>query len=259
MTAWPLWACAVVGGAGAARLLRLGHDARRAHRYAADAVPFERAGDGAALLVAGDSLSVGVGAPSPERSVAGRLAAACPGVAVVNRARCGARLADVPAQLRDAPARDWDALLLTIGGNDALQGTRAAVLAADAHRAIACARGLSRHVVVASSANLAGVPIFPRLLAPWLEARSRAVRDAIAEACATQGVAFVDFFRPRAADPFGRDPDLYFGPDGVHPSGPCYALCAGVIERRTGLAARLARCGGGGDAIGHAGQKKRPA
>jgi lysophospholipase L1-like esterase len=242
---------AALAGRGALRKLAFGRDAARARRYAADAVAFERVVDdhGPALLVAGDSLSVGVGADDPAHSVAGRIAAACPGLTVVNRARSGARLADVPSQLLDAPPRRWDAVLLTIGGNDALGRTPRDALDAHASRAVLAARTLADRVVVATSANLGSVPIFPWPLTRLLEARTRAVRDALWRATGAHGAEFVDFFRPLERDPFARAPELYFGPDGVHPSSACYALCFAVIELRTGLASALAA----------AGQKKRPA
>ena len=57
------------------------------------------------LLVVGDSTAVGSGADSPAASVAGRLASEHARLWVENRARDGARLADVPAQLDDGDER----------------------------------------------------------------------------------------------------------------------------------------------------------
>src|SRR5688572_28519760 len=51
------------------------------------------------LVVLGDSLAVGVGAPSPHESVAGRVAAAFPHVRVFNYSKAGARARHVMAQL----------------------------------------------------------------------------------------------------------------------------------------------------------------
>ncbi|HYF59502.1 MAG TPA: GDSL-type esterase/lipase family protein [Burkholderiaceae bacterium] len=244
MSALLPWAAALAG-CGLGRLLLFGHEARRARRLAADAIAYERILDdaGPALLVVGDSLSVGVGAHRPEHSVAGRIARACPDLTVVNRARCGARLADVPSQLEAAPSRRWDAVLMTIGGNDALARTPDAVLARDARRAVAAVSAVAPRAVVTTSANVGGVPIVPWPLTRVLEARSRAVRDALHAACDAHRVEFVDFFRPLERDPFARDPELFFGPDGVHPSTACYELCFRVIEARTGLASALGASG----------------
>jgi lysophospholipase L1-like esterase len=241
----PTGAAALAGAAAAWRLVRLGRDVRRARRLAARAVAYQRRvpGDGPALLVAGDSLSVGVGARAPEHSVAGRIAHACPGLAVVNVARSGARLGEVVEQLRRAPRRRWAAVLVVAGGNDAIGGTPERALRRAARRAVAAARRLAPRVVVATSANVGAVPIFPWPLTRLLEARSRCVRDALRDACAQPGVDFVDFFVPLDADPFGRDPDRWFGEDGVHPSSDCYELCFRTIERRTGLAAGLGSAG----------------
>lgn len=232
---------AVVGVLGW-RLARLGVDVARARRFAARAIPYERrlGGDGPALLVTGDSLSVGVGASSPELSVSGRIARACPGLTVRNVARSGARLSDVPDQLRTASNRQWDAVLLTAGGNDAIAGVSRGELARDAQRAIAAALRRSPRVVVATSANIGCVPIVPWPLTRLLEARSRMVRDVLHDACEASRVAIVDFWRPRDANPFAHDPDRWFGEDGVHPNSDCYDLCFRVIERHTHLASSLA-------------------
>ena len=246
-------AFAALAALGAARLVGLALAVRRGRRLSRTAVAYERRRPaGASLLVVGDSLAVGVGARAPAASVPGRIAAACPAVAIVNRARSGARLADVPAQLAGAGGGRWDAVLVAIGGNDVLRGTRPARAAHDARHAIAQARRRSTRVVVASSANVGAVPAVPWPLDRLLQARTRRVRDTLADACSAHGAAFVDFYRPIGIDPFSRAPHRYFGADGLHPSDAAYALCFAVIERRTGLVAALA-------AIAAAAEKKRPA
>lgn len=244
MVAAPLMSAgvaALAGGAAAWRWARLGRDVRRARRLAAAVVPFERrlSGGGPALLVAGDSLSVGVGAHRPEHSIAGRIAQACPALAVVNVARSGARLDDVAEQLQRASAHRWVAVLVVAGGNDAIVGTPDAALRRAARRTVRAARRLAPRVVVATSANVGAVPILPWPLTRVLEFRSRAVRDALRDACTATGVDFVDFFRALEAEPFAGDRLRWFGEDGVHPSSACYEVCFQVIERRTGLAAWL--------------------
>jgi lysophospholipase L1-like esterase len=242
---------ALAGGWAVARLAWFGARARRARRLARSAIPYERIGaEDRALLVIGDSLAVGVGARDPAHSVAGRIAGACPGLTVVNRARSGARIADVPLQIEAAPRRRYDAVLLAVGGNDAFRLTTRQALVRDALPAIDAARRLAPRVVVATSANLGSVPIVPWPLTRLLERRSRIVRDVLRGASRGDDVHFVDFHRPRATDPFRRSPDLYFGDDGVHPSSVCYALCFEVIARRTGLVAALS---------GAPRAKKRPA
>jgi hypothetical protein len=163
MAASLTWAAAVAGGAGVWHLLSLAHAARRARQLSGRTVPYQRwnGPDGPAMLVAGDSRSVGVGACAPEHSVAGRIAAACPAPTVANRARAGARLADVPARPQIAPRRRSYAVLLAIGGNDALGLTPGAALGRDAHGMMVLARRLVPCVVVATAANLGSIPVLP--------------------------------------------------------------------------------------------------
>lgn len=236
-------ALALTGGASLVAWIRLRRAVGRARTGAACAVAYERIlpDRGPALLVLGDSLSVGVGAAQPEHSIAGRIGAACPRLTVVNRARSGARFADVPGQVRSAPSRRWDAVLLVAGGNDALARVPGEGLRRDVRRAVAAARELAPRVVVASCANLGGLPILPWPLGRVLERRSRLLSDVLAEACTGPDVSFVDFFRPVGMDPFSCDPARWFSADGVHPNSAAYGLCFAMLERRTGLAAALAR------------------
>ena len=102
-----------------ARCLRVGDELAKL------ATAFERhaAQPARRVLIIGDSLAVGCGASRPEESIAGLIAQEFPDVTIVNRARNGARTAEATAQLRvDGDAR-YDAILISVGGNDVLRRT----------------------------------------------------------------------------------------------------------------------------------------
>lgn len=243
-----LAATGLAAGAATAAALRLQRtvDAVRCGRaMAARTAAFERdAGECApAVLAVGDSLAVGVGAARPQDSVPGRLAATLPHVTVHNRARSGARLADLEAQLLAAPRERYDAMLVAAGANDVIRGTSLHAAVDRLARFLAAARSRAGLVVLLTSANVGGAPMLPWLLRRIFTARSRRLRDLAGIACAASGAYFVDLFAEPARDVFARDPSRYFGADGLHPSSESYRVCWERLCAETPLAAHLARAG----------------
>jgi lysophospholipase L1-like esterase len=235
------WALALAGVAGL-RLLRFRRELRHAARFARTASAFQRElNSDDALLVIGDSLAVGVGAERPEDTVAGRFAAEFPGLAVVNRARSGARARDVLEQLQRVPERRYVAVMVAVGANDAIAATPLSHFERQLGEIHRRARALAPVVVHVGAANIGGAPLFFWPLDRILEWRMRRTRDIVERVCRRNGVRFIDFFRPRAVDRFSRFPHRYYGPDRVHPSSRCYALCHRLIARRAGLGTMLRR------------------
>jgi len=229
--------------AGAARLRPMVGAVRRGRALAARTAAFEREAGGPALLAIGDSLAVGVGAERPEDSVPGRVAAAVPQLTVHNLALCGARLEDLQAQLHAAPRSRYDALLIAAGANDVIRGASLHAAGTALRRLLAQARRRARMVVVLTSANVGGAPVLPWVLCRVFTLRSRRMRDLAAHACALHGAHFVDLFAEPSRDLFARDPQRYYGADGLHPSSESYRVCWERIRRETPLAAHLRASG----------------
>jgi len=193
------------------------------------------------LIVLGDSLAVGVGAAQPAESVAGLLAAAFPGIGVVNRARSGARARDVATQLpmfasNAVPAA---AVWLSIGGNDILFGTPLQRLREHLDEALVACLRWAPVVVVSATANVGLAPAFAWPVDRLLTSRARRVRDVIANCCVRTGAGFVDFFREREDDPYSHAPQRFYARDGVHPSGVCYRHCCRQLLARSRLGSAL--------------------
>jgi lysophospholipase L1-like esterase len=193
------------------------------------------------MLVVGDSLAVGLGAERPADTIAGRLAIDYPHVSLVNRARCGARTQEMLAQLALHPAEaDLCAIWMSAGGNDVIANTGLPALREHVRATLGACRARTDTVVVTGTANVGLAPLFFWPVSRVLSDRTRRVRDLLREECERSGAQFVDFFHEADSDPFSREPERFFGPDGVHPSSECYRHCYLEILRRTGLHAALA-------------------
>ena len=220
-----------------ARCLRTGEELARL------AVAFERGVAEAAprVLIVGDSLAVGCGATRPEESIAGLLAQDFPDIAIVNRARNGARTAEATAQLRmDGDVR-YDAILISVGGNDVLRRTRFHLLPPQVDRLIGEARARSECVICTTTPNVGLAPAFFPPLSWWLTRRSRRVRDLFAAAAKKHGAHYVNFFHPRSSDPFSREWQRYFSADRLHPSAECYRYVYRTFRETTPLVAAITR------------------
>ena len=204
-------------------------------------VPFEaRLRDARAkVLVIGDSTGVGTGSSDPADSVAGRIARDFPGVEIVNRARNGARAADVPAQLVGAGNGRYDVILLQVGGNDILRFTPLDELRASVAGVLGEAARKARAVVFISTGNVGLSPaFFPPL--NWVYTwRTRSARALFMEAAQERGVQYVDLFRERGRGIFEGDPGRYYAPDFLHPSGEGYGVWYRELLRQSDIASRI--------------------
>ena len=218
-----------------AQLCRIGD------RLADAAVVFERRAEAhvATVLVIGDSTGVGTGAARPEDSIAGQLAAQFPDVGIVNRARNGARTRDAIQQLVDAGAARYDLVLVHVGGNDVLRRTPLRALTPQVDALVLRARRLSDHVVVTTTPNVGLVPAFAPPVSWWLTRRSRAVCALFEAAARRHGAHYVNFYHPRATDPFSREPQRFFAEDLLHPSTDCYRYVYRDLVARAPIAAAL--------------------
>ena len=218
----------------------------RARALAAASTPFERTlpRPRHRLLVVGDSTAVGTGASDPAASVAGRLAAAFPGLAVENRARDGAVTRAVVGQLAGVQEHRFDLVLVQTGGNDILRLTPTEGLREATAAVLDAAGARGRRVVMMSTGDVGTAPAFPFPVDRLLSARTRQVRQVFMEAAAAAGVTYVDLYRRPAADPFLADPDRYYARDGLHPSGAGYALWYRELMTQAPVARILGDTGG---------------
>ncbi len=221
----------------AVEIVLLAYRIRLGMEIAAASVPFEvKPPDARArVLVIGDSTGVGTGSSSPSDSVAGRIARDFPGGEIVNLARNGARVKDVPAQLASAGNEGYDLILLQIGGNDILRFTSLRALRDDVTDILKMSSGRARRVVFISTGNVGLAPAFFPPLSWVYTWRTRSVRALFMDVAREQGVQYVDLFRERGHDLFLEDPSRYYAPDFLHPSGEGYGVWYRELRRQTDI------------------------
>lgn len=194
------------------------------------AVPYQQVGDrrGRRLLVLGDSTALGTGASQPALSVPGRIGADHPGWHIDNRARNGARMRDLPAQLATADANP-DLVLLMAGGNDVIRGGDMAEVEHVLRQLLLDLRQRGARVLLMPCGDLGHAQLLAPL-SPWMHRRSTALHAAVARAAAGGLATVVDLRQPRERDPFVQEPDRMHADDGLHPSDEGYAEWYRVLQ-----------------------------
>jgi lysophospholipase L1-like esterase len=188
------------------------------------------------LLIVGDSTAVGTGATTPQASVAGLLGRQFPHLHIDNRARDGAKFADLLGQL-DSDER-FDMVLVMAGGNDVVRLRGLAALQSDIERVLHRARQRADLVVLMPAGNVGNAPFFFRPVSWLMTWRSRRLHALASEAALHHGAVFVNLFREAADDPFVQQPGLN-AKDGLHPSDAGYRVWFDELMTQAALSERF--------------------
>lgn len=189
------------------------------------------------LLIVGDSTAVGTGATSGQSSLAGLLAQEYPRLLIENRARDGAKFADVVRQL-DGEKR-FDIALVLAGGNDVIRMGDLSSSQAAIERVAELARKRANIAVLMPAGNVGNAPFFFTPVSWLMTKRSRELHGHVKDAAARTGATYVNLFHERSDDPFVKDPGLNAS-DGLHPSDAGYRVWFSELMVQAQLGARLA-------------------
>jgi lysophospholipase L1-like esterase len=173
------------------------------------------------VLIVGDSTGVGTGASTPKHSLAGLLATAHPQWLIENRARDGAQLAEVAAQLQGQA--HFNLVIVQAGGNDVIRMRRLKLLQRDIERVADLAQARADVVVWIPPGNVGNAGFFYPPLSWLMTHRSRALHGLIAQSVQRTGAVYVKLFHEAQNDPFVKDPSLNAS-DGLHPSDAGYQV-----------------------------------
>jgi lysophospholipase L1-like esterase len=188
------------------------------------------------VLIVGDSTAVGTGASSGRESLAGLMARQQPRAQIENRARDGAKFADVLAQL--VGEQRFDVVLVQAGGNDVIRLRGLDALQTDIDRVADRARELADTVVLMPAGNVGNAPFFVAPVSWWMTQRSRALHRLVRESAARTGAVYVNLFHERSDDPFVSNPELNAS-DGLHPSDAGYVVWFEQLQVQAGLSQKL--------------------
>lgn len=177
------------------------------------------------ILVLGDSLAVGVGAPGVE-TVAGRLAMAM-SANVENYAKSGAVTSDLAGQMTRAQKDRYDLILIQAGANDVIQLKSLASAQENMDALLAEVSKKSDRVVFLTSGNIGDAPLWPF---PWRHVylkRTLDLRERFTALATKHGALYIDLYS--RGNLFESDPKRFYAGDNLHLSADGYAKWFDVI------------------------------
>jgi lysophospholipase L1-like esterase len=177
------------------------------------------------FLILGDSLGVGVGASSPEYSIAGRLSKDYPEAEIKNLSVSGLRIHGglSIAQLLKKEEM-FDVIFIQLGANDVLHLTSLPDATNDLQKLLSITQTHAKKVIYFNSGSLGSAPLFPHPVDWFYAVRSKSVYEKFQNIAEKTGVTYVDLYYPRAEDPFLKNPDLYYAADSFHVTDTAYEL-----------------------------------
>ncbi len=184
-----------------------------------EARPFERAEGVRNALILGDSTAVGVGADSPEDSVAGRLSEFFD-ARIENYAQSGATIADMGTQLSKATQTTYDLILIQVGANDVIRFHSLSEAERELDSFLENAATHSKRTVLLTGGRIGEASFFPRIVSFVWTFRANALRVRFIEIAKKYDTSYVDLYN--TADPFMSDPLRYYASDGLHLTGDGY-------------------------------------
>lgn len=183
------------------------------------------------ILLIGDSTAFGIGASSPEKSLAGLYSKKYPQAEIINMGENGKKTVDLVQDLQKIKDQRFDIIQIDIGGNDIIRFRPYAETEEHIQKALALASDMADTVIFLSTGNLGTVKLFPPGTRFLLEKRTRKLRDIFIRTSDTfENVFYVDLFREADEDPFSKDPEKYYAEDYLHPSDEGYADWFSYIE-----------------------------
>lgn len=177
----------------------------------------------AEVLIIGDSLGYGVGAESPERSIAGWLGADFPKLKIENKSVYGSMARHTYATLKEVD-HCYDVIFIHVGANDILWWVPLNDTFHKMGQLLEIAKKRANHVVLMTAGNFGNVPLFPWAIRRVLEWRTRMAEERFEQIAQEHEVIYVDIFRERKDDLFFKAPNRYYSVDMLHPNGEGYKV-----------------------------------
>lgn len=189
------------------------------------AVPYEQHPADANLrfLVIGDSTAVGTGASKPQDSTAGQLGAQYPTADIINKGVNGAKTHELPDRFAEFEDKQFDLVLVQIGGNDIVRFTNLTDVETNLRAILAEADRVGKQVIILHCGDFGTAKLLP-VGTRWIfSRRTEHVRAIYQRVTPDYNAMYVDLWRKDNNDPFADEPNMFYAVDYFHPSSAGYA------------------------------------
>ncbi len=169
----------------------------------------------ARILVMGDSVSLGVGADTPEESIVGLLGQDNPTVEIVNDSTSGLKTHEILARMYAYEDNSFDLVFLHVGGNDVVDLVPVSETDRNMRRVLTEAKRISPNVMFATHGDFRTVTAIPWGMRWYWERRNTQQRELYHRLADEYGAALADYYREPGVVPQERI-DVWYAEDNLH-------------------------------------------
>jgi len=135
-------------------------------------------------------------------------------------------------QVQQQAGRHYNLLLLQIGANDVTHLTPYKTAAAEAAQVFALGSQLSNKTIVLTAGDIGLSTVFHWPISALMQGRSLAFRTIfMTQAARFPTVSYIDLYKNKQDDPFGKDVEKYYAPDHFHLTNDGYGIWYSYIQR----------------------------
>lgn len=167
------------------------------------------------VLVMGDSVSLGVGADTPEESIVGRLGQDNPKIEIVNDSTSGLKTHEILARMYVYDDDSFDLIFLHVGGNDVVDMVPVGETERNMRRVLEEAKRISPNVLFATHGDFRTVPAIPWGMRWYWERRNVQQRELYQGLAEEFGATLASYYREPGTIPQERI-DVWYAKDNLH-------------------------------------------
>ena len=181
------------------------------------------------LLILGDSTAVGVGVNKREDSIPALLSDKLKVTYTENKSVSGAKVSDLKEQLQNIKLKNYDYILIQIGGNDVVAREDADKVGKELGELIQTLPKDAK--IIVQMCGDVGVPtLLPWFVRGYYTGLSLKYHTVFEKITKENGGVYINLYEDPKTDPFLKSPEVYLAKDGFHPSSSGYKLWFAKLE-----------------------------
>lgn len=182
------------------------------------------------LLILGDSTAVGVGVDKREDSIPALLSNKLKVTYTENKSVSGAKVSDLREQLQNIKLKNYDYVLIQIGGNDIVAREDADKVGRELSEVIqSLPKGAK--VIVQMCGDVGVATLLPWFVRGYYTSLSLKYHTVFEKITKENGAVYINLYEDPETDPFVKSPEIYLAKDGFHPSSVGYKLWFSKLEK----------------------------
>ncbi len=182
------------------------------------------------LLILGDSTAIGMGVDKSEDSIPALLSDKLKVTYAENKSVSGAKVSDLKEQLQNIKLKNYDYILIQIGGNDVVAREDADKVGRELSEVIQTLPKDSK-IIVQMCGDVGVATLLPWFTRSYYTNLSVKYHTAFEKITKENGAAYINLYEDPKTDPFLKSPGIYLSKDGFHPSSAGYKLWFSKLEK----------------------------